>query len=220
MTEIKIPSGPDPDRFTRRIDELRNGLLGVDPLLLAERTQSAFRLLQDERGEFQLPLWGRQVAIAYPEFVARDLATGAVSNPMHQALLLYYFYIADGMPISGQWLSFSELPDGRFYNQAFQGYTGRQLARVFTSDRQSFERAAQGLGGVSASLGDASYVFQALPRAPLLVVFWQGDEDFPSSFQILFDASACHYLPTDGYAILGSTLTHRLIAARNSLGTA
>ena len=220
MADIKIPSGPDPDRFTQRIDELRSGLLGADPHWLAERTQSVFHPLQDGRGEFHLPLWGRQVAITFPEFIARDISTEEISNPMHQALLLYYFNIADGVPLSGRWISFSELSDGRFYNQAFQGYTGRHLARIFTNDQQSFERAAQGLEGVPASLGDASYVFKALPRAPLLVIFWQGDEDFPSSFQILFDASANHYLPTDAYAILGSTLTHRLVAAKRSLDEA
>jgi hypothetical protein len=31
---------------------------------------------------------------------------------------------------------------------------------------------------------------------------------------VLFDAAARHYLPTDAYAILGSTLTRRLIKAR------
>jgi hypothetical protein len=41
-------------------------------------------------------------------------------------------------------------------------------------------------------------------------VYWQGDEDFDASCQVLFDASARHYLPTDAYAILGSTLTRML----------
>jgi len=48
----------------------------------------------------------------------------------------------------------------------------------------------------------------------LLAVYWQGDEDFPSTCQVLFDASASHYLPTDAYAILGSTLTRRLIKTK------
>ena len=76
----------------------------------------------------------------------------------------------------------------------------------------SFEFAAHNLAGVRQfGLGDLAYTFQALPRVSLLLVFWKGDEDFPASFQVLFDASASHYLPTDAYAILGSTLTRRLI---------
>jgi hypothetical protein len=44
------------------------------------------------------------------------------------------------------------------------------------------------------------------------VVTWEGDEDFPSTYQILFDAAVSHHLPTDACAILGSILTHRLTA--------
>jgi hypothetical protein len=128
------------------------------------------------------------------------------------ALLLYYFSVADGAPLSDRWISFSELPDGKFYNQAFQGYTGQRLVQVFKNNRQSFELAAARQDGRRLSHGDVGFMFQALPRIPLMVAYWQGDEDFPSNFQILFDASASHYLPTDAYAILGSTLTRRLVA--------
>jgi hypothetical protein len=166
------------------------------------------------RGEFHLLLWGRPVALTFPELIARSEETGKDVSVMNQALLLYYFNTADGVPLSGQWMSFSELPDGRFYNQAFQGYTGNQLARAFQNDQLSFERAAQEANGSRRAFGAISYAFQALPRIPILVVFWQGDEDFPASFQVLFEASASHYLPTDAYAILGSTITRRLIAAR------
>ncbi len=133
------------------------------------------------------------------------------ANPLEQAFLLYYLSTADGAPLTGKWISFSELQDGRFYIQAFQGYTGQELARAFEDDRFAFEQAAQALGGVPHPLGDAAYIFQALPNAPLLAVYWQGDEDFPASCQILFDAAANHYLPTDAYAILGSFLTRMLI---------
>ena len=131
-------------------------------------------------------------------------------------MLLYYFDTADGTPIAGKWISFSELPDGNFYNQAFQGYTGRQLSLMYGNNQDSFKKSAKALNGHRFSLADSSYKFEALPRVSLLVVFWLGDEDFPSSFQVLFDASASHYLPTDAYAILGSTITGRLIKAKKT----
>jgi hypothetical protein len=214
MTDRATPASPDPDRFTRRIDELRSALFGSDPRVLAEHTMTTYHPLSDERGEFGLVLWDRQMFVSFPEFVARDASTQKVSGPMEQALLLYYFNIADGVPLARRWISFSELPDGRFYNQAFQGYTGLHLARVFNNDQGAFENAAKALGGEAYSLGDASFGFRALPCVPLMVVFWRGDDEFPSSVQILFDAAASHFLPTDAYAILGSTLTRRLAAAK------
>ncbi len=102
--------------------------------------------------------------------------------------------------------------DGRFYNQAFQGYTGAELQRHFKNDPEALRQAALNASGslIEDSPGDFAFYFQALPRFPLLLVIWEGDEDFPPSFQLLFDAAAAHYLPTDACAILGSSLTSRL----------
>ncbi|MEW5869961.1 MAG: DUF3786 domain-containing protein [Chloroflexota bacterium] len=210
-------SQPDLDRFAQRIDELRSGLVHADPFQLAERTAVNYQPVQAGRGEFHFDLWGRPVRLDYPDFVAYSPSTGEPLASFHLALLLYYFSTADGRPLSNRWIAFTELPDGRFYTQAFQSYTGQELGRTFQNDAARFIQAARSLDGSPGSIGDASFAFQALPRAPLLVAFWQGDEDFPASFQLLFDASASHYLPTDAYAILGSTLTRRLISAAQAL---
>jgi hypothetical protein len=203
---------PAPDPSTRlepRLQELRLRLEGIEPAILAERTGSDL-----DGAEFRLHLWGKPVCLALSGFTALDAATRQPLRPDQQLLLLYYFTSADGTVETGQWISFADLPGGRFYNQAFQGYTGHELVKAFDSDRVAFERAASSLDGRPYPLGDAAFIFHALPRVALLAIFWQGDEDFPASFQILFDSSASHYLPTDACAILGSSLTHRLIAAR------
>jgi Domain of unknown function (DUF3786) len=202
------------DRISGRIDELRQGLAGSNPNLLARNTSADWEAHGDVGGYFRLPLWRRPVVLAYPNWNARRWPSGETLSPMELALLLYYFTIADGFPLSKEWISFADLPDGRFYNQAFYGYTGKELARAFVNDQYSFERTSLSLNGERTDLGDASFVFQALPRASLCVVFWKGDEEFSSTFQILFDAAASHYLTTDSYAILGSIITQRLIAAK------
>ena len=73
------------------------------------------------------------------------------------------------------------------------------------------EEAAHKLDGMKLGYGDAAFAFHVLPRVPLAVIYWRGDEDFPANCQILFDASASHYLPTDLCAILGSMLTRKLL---------
>ena len=60
-------------------------------------------------------------------------------------------------------------------------------------------------------LGDRAFFFRVLPKVSLLAVCWLGDEDFPSSYNILFDAAVSHHLSTDACAIVGGTLTRRLI---------
>ena len=160
----------------------------------------------------------REVLLSFPELLAIDPQTNQELSHSSLALLLYYFVTCDGTQASGKWISYSELPDGRFYNQAFQSYTGGELAQAFDNDLPAFLQASENLQGKRVYLlGDAAYEFQVLPLVNLLVLTWQGDEDFKSTYQILFDAAVHHHLPTDACAIIGGSLTRRLIAEKESL---
>ena len=97
------------------------------------------------------------------------------------------------------------------YAQAFQGYSGDVVRDAVSNDIEKFKSACLALGGQPLAFASASFEFAPLSRVPLQVVYWLGDEDFPSSCKILFDASATHYLPIDRCAILGSQLTGKII---------
>jgi hypothetical protein len=198
------------------VAELRLRLQSSDPAQLADRSAVEYWPLDADRsrGEFCMEMWGQPTRISYPEMVARDAASGQELPTYLQAMLYYYLVTCDGTPASGQWIAFSDLPDGRFYTQAFQGYTGVPLAQTFGEDLTAFSRAAEACSGERRyAFGDIAYAFQALPRVALLVVFWQGDEDFSSTCQVLFDSLVSHCLPTDACAILGSHITRQLIKA-------
>lgn len=179
---------------------------------MADYTGTTCMYDKDEHLSFIFPYWGEEVILTFPQLEARDKGSGNSLSPISQTLLLYYFFHADATSLSERWISFGELPDGRFYNQAFQGYTGNELGTFFKNDLDRFELAARKLSGKREHAGDIAFSFLALPRVPLLVVAWQGDDEFPASYKILFDASASHYLPPDAYAILGSHLAYRLMA--------
>jgi hypothetical protein len=169
-----------------------------------------------------LTYWGRDIAIGYPEFSSCDKRSLEALGIMDRAMLAYYFNTSDGTPLTGRWISFSELPDGTFYTQAFQGYTGNELAKVFGNDAELFARAATSIGGRKASIGDSSadvaFTFRVLPHVILLVACWLGDDDFPPSYRVLFDEAAGRHLTTDSYAIIGSLLTKRLKKAIGDKG--
>ena len=202
------------DPLVQRVDELRTLLRQVDPVSLASRTGSIYHPAGDGEGEFRLPVWGQEVRVTYPDFLAYDADKGVPLGTFIDALLAYYYHLSDGTPLSGEWIAFSDLPDGTFYAQAFQGYTGRELGVVFGNDSEAFTQAAESLGGRREFFGNLAYSYQVLPRVALMVVCWLGDEDFPPSYRVLFDSAASHHLTTDVCAIVGSNLTRRLIRAR------
>lgn len=207
--EIKKSEPPEYSGFARRNHELRRLVSMKNPQDLAYNTGG---VNHPEQNNLEILFWDRSVMISFPALEISDKRTQQVLPEFSQAMILYYLHLADGTPISGRWVSFAELPDGRFYQHAFQGYTGQMLAREIGNQIERFEKVARALNAHKAQLGHASYIFQALPKVPLLVIQWQGDEDFPASFQILFDDTAHHFLPADGCAILGSMLTKKIMS--------
>ena len=204
-------------KFAERLDELRSKLLLLDPSLAAMRSGAAYLTLGHDRGELHIPFWGNVCILAWPELTGYGhLAEPEPLTDFQLAFLFHYLLTADGMPVSQKWVSFADLPDGRMYNAAFQGYSGDEVVKTFGLDLDAFREACQSAGGQPANLASASYVFQPLPYVPLMITYWLGDEDFPSSCKILFDQSASHYLPIDACAILGSMLVRKLHAAEKS----
>lgn len=205
--------GTSATHLADRTQELRVSLRSRDPSLLAARSGNSYLRLGPGRGELHIPLWGNICILSWPELMAWDHQAGRLPD-LQQALLLYYLITADGTALTGKWVSFADLPGGRMYNTAFQGYSGDEVVKNFGLDLEAFEQVCSLAGGKVAGIGDSSFIFQALPRVPLLVTYWLGDEDFPSSSKILFDGSACHYLPVDACAVLGGMLARKLTAIR------
>lgn len=201
------------EQLAGRVDQLKSTLRVQDPGLVAVRSGSSWLTLGPERGEIHVPLWGEVCILTFPDLTAYNTRDERLPD-FKLALLLYYLLTADGAPLTGRWVSFADLPGGRMYNAAFQGYSGDEVVKAFGLDLDGFTSACSRAGGEPVEVGSASFVFQALPRLPLLLTYWLGDEDFPSSCKILFDESAGHYLPIDACAILGSMLTGKVIRAK------
>ena len=204
------------EQLAGRVDELRSTLRVQDPGLVAVRSGSSYLTLGPGRGELHIPVWGKVQILCWSQLTGCNEKDDRLPD-FQLALLLYYLLTADGSPLTGRWVSFADLPDGRMYNAAFQGYSGDEVVKSFGFDLNGFQSACVKAGGESVNVGSASYVFQALPRVPVMLTYWLGDEDFPSSCKVLFDESASHYLPIDACAILGSMLTGRVIKSASNL---
>lgn len=203
-------------QLSGRVDELRSTLRVQDPGLVAARSGSSYLMLGPGRGELHIPLWEKVCILCWPELKGCNDNDDRLSD-FQVALLLYYLLTADDSLLSGKWISFADLPDGRMYNAAFQGYSGDEVVKAFGFDLDEFRSACLKAGGEPIEIGNASFVFQALPRVPLMLTYWLGDEEFPSSCKVLFDESASHYVPIDACAILGSMLTRKVITSASHL---
>lgn len=184
-------------------------LARVEPERLAAQAGVGY---DPEAQEFAVRLYGRAYAVTYPSLRVREVGAERQEPTLWlRVVLAHYFRTADGTPLTGRWVSFRDLPGGLMYNRAFQGYSGDLLARGFGQDFGRLREPAARLAAKPLTFGDVSFWFDVLPRVPIAVVCYQGDDELPSTAQLLFDASAPHYLPTDALAALGGRLARLLL---------
>ena len=187
---------------------------GLDPLAAASRCGAEFE--GDSRsGRFSLRLLDDEVMISFPGF---EFSPDCQLPPHIRALLVHHLAISDGSEPIGDWRAFADLPNGRFYARAFQGYAGDALVRRLAEKAVGLPDAVTSLGGRALTReelptnADAAWVLPGLPEVPVAVLWWDSDDEFSARAELLFDKTAPNHLPTDGSAVLGSWLVGNLIA--------
>jgi len=200
------------EAYRPALDKASQDMQQLDPYIAAFRSACDFRA-GAQGGQFELRYFGDDYVLQFPRIAVQD-AAGKQPDVTTRLILLHYLIRADGAPLADQWSAYREMPDGRIYDLAFQRRASLRLARAYGADAAGFSAASQALGGERLSFGNASYLFRVLSRVPMAVVLYLGDEEFGPAVNVLFDASAGHYLPTEDLAVLGSVLAGRLIKAR------
>ena len=128
-------------------------------------------------------------------------------------LSVNYLLFAQDIPPSGKLLPPERLPEGQFFFRGIHELPVGKLAERFGDDPKAFLAAGRRLGAEAEGYGDASFAWRALPRVPITLILWKGDDEFPPRASILFDASAHRHMALDGLGALASLAIKRLIAA-------
>jgi hypothetical protein len=131
---------------------------------------------------------------------------------LEEILVLKYLQESQGMFGPGKdYISFVQLPFGFHHSKAFKAEVTDYLAKQFGHDFDSFQMAAEHLGGVAAKDGDISYVLPFFPKIYVKVILWAADDEFPSASNFLFDHKCTFQMDTDGLNELANATVARLV---------
>lgn len=83
---------------------------------------------------------------------------------------------------------------GLHFHQKLLERKREPMAELATSRPEDFRRACETLGGTPQTPGDICYAFDFFDGLPLLVQFWDGDEEFDPWLRYLWDENATMYL--------------------------
>jgi len=160
-----------------------------------------------------LAYYGRPVKVSAAPISVAATDHGPELPLAEQALILHYLQRADGAPQSGQWITFREVEAGEFYWPAFVKRAKAPLVGFFGSRPELLAELAVLVGGEGpAQAGDFGVIVRALPRVPIQLVLWAGDEEFPPEGNLLFDSSVGHYLSTEDIALAAGLPIYKMMA--------
>ena len=119
-------------------------------------------------------------------------------------------------PKQKEWVAYRDFPDAGPLTVFWADTVEGPLANTFSGHVGALEKACDTLGGTNPHMDiacDLCRRFTPLPKMPLLLVFNDADDEFPASASLLLERRASTYLDAESQAILGHTLTNRLLAA-------
>lgn len=167
-----------------------------------------------EGGEaLRVPFLDRVYRVELPGGAFADENAPGAEVPLQEQVLLLHYLLSDPPPEpGGEWVAYREIPGAGFYFGAFVRRAIDPLKKAFGADPNAFAAAARRLGGAPVALGDAAFDFRVLPHAPIRLVLYAGDEEFPPEAAILFRRGIEALLPPEDIAWLAGMLVYRLIA--------
>ena len=194
-------------QFERMLLSARERLAQHDPQDIAQKNG-----LRYTGAAFETQTFGQAITIHWP-----SLHITPPLSSWHTLTLLHYLDLADGTPLTGRTIPFSQHKDGLVrgggFDQNAELIIRRDLGVLPASE---LERRCQSLGAqIQSSNADFCARFLFLPNYPLWLKIWFADEEFPASGRLLLDESAPHYLTIEDAVTVGSLILDRLTGAQH-----
>ena len=122
--------------------------------------------------------------------------------------VLDYMVDGGGVPVSGNWVRFTELKGGRARNPLFVQRCEKPCRKLADADTGLFSDILHLFGKPPKDDYSAhiSLVFHPLPRVPILICYWEPEDGLESNLSILFDSTAADNLKIDSVYTLATGL--------------
>jgi hypothetical protein len=190
-----------PDVYEKVYLELL-GRLAKSDLLSAAKTMN---LDWDGRAA-KVPCLGRDYLVGPAGVEALD---GGKALITHRIVLAWYLLHQGRGENTGRFVPYRELPGGQDFARSLSAMVEGRLAQNFSGKVHQLAAASQALGAAPADIQtqpDLAFVVEALPKIPLMLTFYDADEEFPAEAKLFYDLTAPNFLDMECLAVLGQIL--------------
>ncbi len=190
----------------------------VNPHRVAKLSGATIDVNDEGHPQIKLPFFNREHVLTIGEEVDIVCPKDSKEIPLPEKIVIaHYLLKADGSKLTGNLVNFRQIPDGHFYYSAFQKRATDPLRLTFGSNPKSLLECGVELGATPSKYGDYSIRVSVLPRIPLTLVVWKGDDEFPPEASILFDDTIINYLPIEDIAVISGMTVYKLMGIKRKL---
>lgn len=194
--------------YDRTLLDARQRFLSYDQELMIRR----FSLAGDETYLY-ISLVGQRHRIDRASGLVEWLDSGGVPHEAgFQAALSIYDVLCCSKPdcaLSGQFAPINSVAKN-YHTKNLGGSIFDGCAPIFARHPERLEQALIALGGIKEGKGDIAYRVDTFPFLPVRIQFWEADEEFPASLQILWDLNTLDFLHYETTYYVAGHLLHRL----------
>lgn len=196
----RIPVLPE-QTWEEALERLKREMAGIDFQQAAEKLDARF-----VGGSLAIRCFGKEFVIDSDG----NLRSGChVNRWVHQALL-GYIISGRGADPSGKWVPFGGLKGGRDWNPLYSKMCEEELKKLADSHTDLFFDVLSVFGGKRPEddfSADRALIVHPLPKVPLLICYWEPEDDFESKLNVLYDSAVEDNLRIEALYVLATGIT-------------
>ncbi|MDY6793570.1 MAG: DUF3786 domain-containing protein [Thermodesulfobacteriota bacterium] len=160
-----------------------------------------------ENNEMAIPLFGQPHKVS----AAGIFDSGGKQPTLDMCVILckYILLCPRIDPKSSDWVSFRDLKDSGPLTSYFANDVERAIADNFSGRIPDLKNAGRALKGYAPDIDvscDLGMQFYALPKIPVVMLFYDADDEFPATCSVLFERRTENYLDPECLAMVGRCL--------------
>jgi hypothetical protein len=110
---------------------------------------------------------------------------------------------------------------GGVFMESYITHKNNRFTDIFGNDNKKFEKIMKALGVVEYEdenrEGKYTWNYKILPKMPIKIIFYEGDDEFPSKMQILFDKTAIKIYKFEPLAILNASIFEAILSVAKNI---
>jgi len=207
------------DDYRQAVEMAKKKLTGKNPKRLAGLSGADFKTDSNDNVVLNLDFLGKTVTITWPDLCFFFEGSDQEIPIQQQILILHYLNGSERSGIENKWIAYQEVPDGKFYLDAFLRRGKYPMLQAFGNQPELLAKLCKQIYGARPSdHGDISVVVQAFPMVPVALILWKGDDEFPPEGTILFDRSISGILSAEDIAWLAGMIIYPLMGMAKGQG--